>query len=632
MSQGTNSRKKQKLMSSEDHTEKVVAGPSNEESSPKIFMLTVECFDQLFEYLSIKDLHSLGCACKKLQQLAGTYFAQNYSATAKFCQADGIYTVHSSENIFPDERIRTSGFNQFMPFITFSSNELQPFQYFQSHITEFKSTNHIYLLNLNITRENVAFLEKVLPQIGIVEMKNCDTDGNLYELMLKYCEKLKRIYVNNSKSYEGLLQNYPVLEHLELMLKNKNPLDELSSFFERNPQIQRFSTGMNFLWSNRNELLKSPVKLDIFEVKQHSVYEYSCEYNEADDMKSICELLKQLHKRGFYKQLFLYLKDVDRRCSVQLTSLPGLETLCIRSFGKVHNLPALNNLKELIVLNNLNANDAEILANGLEKLERLYVDKTTIDVILPFVRQSTQLNKIKLFLNVHYPDYLETGDERNDEDVHYDLSGSEDESEDEDESGSDGNWEFEDNDEDEDDFEVDESQEIKYDNNENYENDRGKEVEKEKKEEETSEAKNGEKVEEKEGKKAEEEEESKEDEENIMNEGDKKNKKDEKDEKSEEDEDEDGDENEDDDEEEEEEEESENEKYTYKWRAVDLAALNKEREKLLKKFPETKKITIYVENDVFLATKWATKNGNINLSLIEMKRSDSIDWKIHYSG
>lgn len=57
---------------------------------------------------------------------------------------------------------------------------------------------------------------------------------------------------------------------------------------------------------------------------------------------------------------------------------------------------------------------------------------------------------------------------------------------------------------------------------------------------------------------------------------------------------------------------------------LNLTKLNKEREQL----GYRRKVTIFVENDVFEATKWATRNGYINFSLIEMRRRTSqLDFK-----
>lgn len=53
-------------------------------------------------------------------------------------------------------------------------------------------------------------------------------------------------------------------------------------------------------------------------------------------------------------------------------------------------------------------------------------------------------------------------------------------------------------------------------------------------------------------------------------------------------------------------------------KTLDLNKLNQEREKLSRAC----KVTIYVTSNIFLATKWTTKNGATNLNLVEMRRAD----------
>lgn len=55
--------------------------------------------------------------------------------------------------------------------------------------------------------------------------------------------------------------------------------------------------------------------------------------------------------------------------------------------------------------------------------------------------------------------------------------------------------------------------------------------------------------------------------------------------------------------------------------AIDLFALNKEREKL----PDARKITLFVSGKVYLRTKWAIKETD--LGLIRLKRHDLFEWE-----
>lgn len=58
---------------------------------------------------------------------------------------------------------------------------------------------------------------------------------------------------------------------------------------------------------------------------------------------------------------------------------------------------------------------------------------------------------------------------------------------------------------------------------------------------------------------------------------------------------------------------------------LELDMLDGERGKLA----GARKVTIYVPDAVYLATKWATENGTTNFNMIEMKRANSCEWHRH---
>lgn len=97
----------------------------------KIFKLDIDCFDEVFEYLSLKDLHSVGQTCKFMQQVAGQYFRRNYIKAEKFTNDDGIYTVSSGSN-----RVKISGFNQFINYTSHYHNECK-LKFFFIHFVKY---------------------------------------------------------------------------------------------------------------------------------------------------------------------------------------------------------------------------------------------------------------------------------------------------------------------------------------------------------------------------------------------------------------------------------------------------------------------------------------------------------------
>lgn len=60
--------------------------------------------------------------------------------------------------------------------------------------------------------------------------------------------------------------------------------------------------------------------------------------------------------------------------------------------------------------------------------------------------------------------------------------------------------------------------------------------------------------------------------------------------------------------------------------ALDLEKLNEVRKKLT----GACKVIIYVTTDVFLLTKWAAKNGELNLRMVEIRRADWYGWDHYY--
>lgn len=65
---------------------------------PKLFKLNLDCFDELFDYLSLQDLYSVVKTCKRMQIVTGDYFRRNYSAAKIYLTNDGLYTIYDIVN------------------------------------------------------------------------------------------------------------------------------------------------------------------------------------------------------------------------------------------------------------------------------------------------------------------------------------------------------------------------------------------------------------------------------------------------------------------------------------------------------------------------------------------------------
>lgn len=408
-----------KWASGEDENQNCVSisGSSSGELASEgaaIFTLNTDCLDMIFDYLSMKEIHSFGQTCKAMQQIAGEYFERNFKSSEKFSGSDGIYTVYSDNNGIVNQRALMSGFNQFINYFSHYYEILEPLRYIKLHSDEFKSLNHIYLVCLKLNSTKIQCLQQLLNRLEVLQIRQCTIDGDFYDCFLKFCGNLKRIYIQDDLGYildetgnSWLLQAYPQLEHLQLIPRYSFRINELNSFFERNPNVQSFSSSSRCLWENRHELIKSNIKLDKLEIQILDNY-----HRHLINMQSICNLLNEFFKYGFYRRLHLYVKRVDKQCSEHVITLQALEMLSIRQFNECFSLCHLINLKELEIRSGASSKDLEILASNLLSLERLSLSNITVSDILPFVRCSARLYRIQANFNGGSLDLYNLNDER----------------------------------------------------------------------------------------------------------------------------------------------------------------------------------------------------------------------------
>lgn len=84
---------------------------------PQVFMLTDECFDNIFDCLSLDELNNFGQTYKASQRGAGEYFKQNYKGVTTHCGDKCIYITYSQN--FDGVRVdSTIEMTLFYPFIT----------------------------------------------------------------------------------------------------------------------------------------------------------------------------------------------------------------------------------------------------------------------------------------------------------------------------------------------------------------------------------------------------------------------------------------------------------------------------------------------------------------------------------
>lgn len=408
MDDGEILRKKQRLIKEtsvdQNSDSKSQITSATKASNPKIFKLNADCLDEIFEYLTLKDIHSFGQTCRAMQKVAGEYYKLNYSAAEKFIGNDGsgIYTIYSDDSGVI--KTQTSGFNQFTQFLSHHYEDFEPFRYIKKHSDEFISVNHLYLVCVGLNAAKMNYFQGILPQLSVVQIRQCTIwDGDFYEIILQFCDTLKRLYVQddlgdiiNRMHNSWLMRSYPSLEHLELTPRYSFEIVELSKFFELNPNLRSFSISSHSLWMNRKHIRDSDIKLDLLEVK-HFDSGFYFYHVEKLSIQSICTILNELFLHGRYKSLHFYVKDIDKESVDVMMKIQGLDKLSVKVVnGTAQFLSNLINLKELNIFDCTNA-DMEEIAGNLTKLERIFIQNATYDDMLAFIRRSPKLKVIKIF-------------------------------------------------------------------------------------------------------------------------------------------------------------------------------------------------------------------------------------------
>lgn len=378
-------------------------------SSAEIFRLNSDCFDQIFEYLSIDHVSTLGQTCKKMQKLCGEYLKHNVCLEAAFAEFPEFYPA----------------LGKYVVSVTIGqsieNHTFHPLYAIDSDI-ENSSINEITFIGIDLSTFNLSFnvqkIRNILEMVKIVSLDNCSGyfPSEFYNDFLKYCKNMTHLYIHatevgipqlyradfdvtgSSKEFDNdsqmnlkgdkhlwLNQNYPNLEYLDFFPRafGMQGHKQMRKFLERHPNIKTF-TCPSICIRDYHLLEKSSIQLDVLKtfITDRSSFKY----------------FPILYEQKFYKRLFVIIHRTKKSYCDHLVTLPGLEQLTILKFRDCFSLPSLTNLKELVINSTVDPVDMETLAKGLTRLERIQLTKATPESIVPFIRYSVNLRKFKMEL------------------------------------------------------------------------------------------------------------------------------------------------------------------------------------------------------------------------------------------
>lgn len=233
-----------------NNEEPVAVAVANNETLPSIFKLDVDCFEEVFEYLSLKDLSSVGKTCTRMQKIAGYFYQQNYGAARASYNTDDIFVNNVEVNCFID-------FIQKMNIDIWDlTNEAddEESEKQQKLLKSCKSIKEITIGQLKLPTGYFESSEEFLGNVECVIIDYFDYGGDRFDDMLSLCLNLKSLsIVRGYFSFESdecqwLNRHYPKLEYVEFMEgADEEEVPALKNFFELNTSIKRLAIHEDLL-------------------------------------------------------------------------------------------------------------------------------------------------------------------------------------------------------------------------------------------------------------------------------------------------------------------------------------------------------------------------------------------------
>lgn len=327
---------------------------------PKLFEMNVDCFEHVFEFLSLKELLVFRRTCKRIKMVVDYYVGWKYSKL--------------------------------------SYERLSWFKPRSEYISQW--CKHLNISTWKWYDRDTEYITNILNQLETLRLNYIDTSGDLYKVLLKYCPRLKHLTLQMAKISKANIHNgnewlhhqYPSLEHFEIETDSLHEESyqstiDLLNFFKRNPNIRIFSANSKFLLLNRHLLLESNITFDRLSIVLNH------------DLNVIRNLTDDLFEHKFYKQLHLHLRysySGIREHVHHLSAFHNLEKLVLPSMPGDFPLTKIDSITELVIVCPLSHNHQQLVATNLINLRFIQLGCANLQDITLFVRHAPELRQIKI--------------------------------------------------------------------------------------------------------------------------------------------------------------------------------------------------------------------------------------------
>lgn len=169
-------------------------------NQPRHFVkVNVDCWENIFDFLSFRDVLAMSQTCQRMRQIGGYYFRENFHGT--------VCNLHKF--LGPRFRINDTSIDlencDFLRFIDTISiyGQMEHLEYY-SDLLRSLTTLQLCFISFN-GNENFHELECVLNNIESVEFNQCYIYGNSASQLLALCPKLKRLRID-AVDFESTVQ------------------------------------------------------------------------------------------------------------------------------------------------------------------------------------------------------------------------------------------------------------------------------------------------------------------------------------------------------------------------------------------------------------------------------------------
>ena len=213
----------------------------NGQPQPDVFKLDTDCWDEVFDCLSLKDVHSFGQTCKAFQRVVGEYFQWKYAAVNVNCSGNEGSVDH--------------GFIKF-------AKKIQVFREF-SFEPNFESVKQITICKIDLISSIKHALKKCETVIFCrFNMKNvCSTYRFVYLIGVNM-KRLEFVECVSKFPRSNYYERYLSLEHFVSIGSSIFESDQLANFLKETPNIRSIHIDVIDIWNSRYTIHKSNVKLD----------------------------------------------------------------------------------------------------------------------------------------------------------------------------------------------------------------------------------------------------------------------------------------------------------------------------------------------------------------------------------